>query len=146
MNSARTAPPSRGRQGTLFEQAEQNGFDRRGDEGRTDKAQLIVPRHQKQHILCPRIPTLQRRVFADWRQQQANQEWRRFVDRELPTCSVDGYKDVPHRKRTLHGYGVEEARKQGGNAVREKKERLRKKWRLPKWRDIRVRSHGRRVR
>lgn len=150
MSNTRTASTSRGRQGSLFEQAGSNGADGRSDEAQTGEAnepQMLVPRHQKQHILHPRIPIFQRRVFTRWRQEQANREWRRYVDRRLPTYSVDGYKDNPHRKQSLHEHGVNQARKQGwGDAIRQKKASLRKKWRLREWRDIRVRSHGRRYR
>lgn len=145
MSTTQTAPTSPERQKSLFERAERNDPNGRSDEGRETGAgepQMFVPKHRKRHILHERIPSAQRRAFARWRQAEANREWQRYVDRRLPTCSVDGYKDVPHRKQSLHGYGVDQARKKGwGDAIRQKKASLRKKWRLAEWRDIRVRSY-----
>lgn len=150
MSTTRTAPPSREQQRSLFKQASNGETIEQRDEGREGEAndpELVVPQHQKQHILCLRIPIMQRRVFSRWRQEQANREWRQYVDRRLPTYSVDGYKDISHRKQTLHEYGVDRARKQGwGDALRQKKASLRKKWRLSEWRDIRLGSRGRRYR
>jgi len=150
MSSRGTATRSRGRQGSLFQEKSANGVNDDNKEERQTEGRarpLIVPCYQKQHILERRIPKAQRRKFESWRQEQANREWKRYVDRRLPTYSVDGYKDDPHRKLSLHAYGVNQARKKGwGDAISQKKASLRKRWRLAAWNDIRVRSFRRRSR
>jgi hypothetical protein len=151
-NPAPATSRTAGRQGSLFTEKRGAGAQEEGqtsNKEETDEGDpsLIIPSHQKPHILAPRVQRGQRRAFRRWRQKQANKEWKRYVDRRLPTYSVDGYKDNPHRKQSLHAYGVDQARKKGwGDAISQKKASLRKKWRLSEWQDIRVRSFRRRVR
>lgn len=72
--------------------------------------------------------------FEEWRRRQARKEYRRFVGR---FASADGYKDDPHRTRTLHEYGEERAREGGrGEALAKKKEELRERWHLSSYADI----------
>lgn len=99
---------------------------------------MLLPTYWRTHQLAEKHARDQRQPWKRWRQERACAEFKWYIDRTLNAGSADGYKDVPHRRKSLMQYCANKARKHYGEKVAQKVSDLRKRWGLADYHDIRA--------